>query len=166
MKWVLIVIGVLAIIHFTLMALGRHALRRGVVDIDPNDPDMQAATRRAKDSVQEFLHRLAAPPSSQRSASVKVALEEEGRMEYAWLAEPRIEGDHFVGRLDNNLVQIRRWRAGDMVRVPQTALSDWLAVDGGRLVGGFSIRVLRNRLQPEERDRFDRAAGFVIDETG
>jgi uncharacterized protein YegJ (DUF2314 family) len=165
-KWVFIIIAVLAAIHFTLMALGRRALRRGVVDIDPNDPDMQTAIRRAKDGVQELLHRLAAPPPTQSSAAVKVAIEEQGVTEHAWLAEPRIEGDHFVGRLDNNLAQIRRWRAGDMVRVPQTALSDWLAIDGGRLVGGFSIRLLRDRMQPEERARFDRSAGFVIDESG
>ncbi len=166
MKWVLIVIGVLAAIHFTLMALGRRALRRGVSQIDQNDPDMQMAIRRAKDSVQEFLHRLAAPPLSQTSAAVKVALEEQGITEYAWLAEPRIEGDHFVGRLDNDLVQIRRWRAGDTVRAPQAALSDWLAIDDGRLVGGFSIRLLRDRMPAEARAGFDRSAGFVIDETG
>ena len=166
MKWILIVIGVLAAIHFTLMALGRRALRRGAAQVDQNDPDMQAAIRRAKESVQEFLHRLAAPPSSQSSAAVKVALEEQGVTEHAWLAEARIEGDHFVGRLDNDLVQIRRWRAGDMVRVPQTALSDWLAIDNGRLVGGFSIRLLRDRMPPAERARFDRSAGFVVDEAG
>ena len=165
MKWFLIVVGGLAAVHFTLMALGRRALRRQAVQVDEDDPEMETAVRRARDSAQDFLRRLTAPPPSQTSAAVRVTLEDEGVTEHVWLAEPRIEGDHFVGRLDNDLVQIRRWRAGDTVRVPQAALSDWLAIDAGHLVGGFSIRLLRNRMPSAERQRFDRSAGFVIEDT-
>ena len=66
----------------------------------------------------------------------------------------------------NDLVEIRRWRSGDTIRVPQSALSDWLVIDDGRLVGGFSIRVLRDRLPAKDRAEFERSAGFRIEDGG
>ena len=100
MKWIVLVAAALAAIHFTLVALGRRALLRGAVRADQDDPEIQAAFHKARETAEEFLRCLAAPRPGQSSAAVKVALVEDAITEHAWLAEPRIDGDHFVGRLD------------------------------------------------------------------
>jgi uncharacterized protein YegJ (DUF2314 family) len=84
-------------------------------------------------------------------------------VEHAWLAEPRFDEGDFVGRLDNDLVNIRRWRAGDTVRASLDDLSDWLVIESGHLKGGYSIRLLRSLMSPDDQQRFDRSAGFTIE---
>lgn len=39
-------------------------------------------------------------------------------------------------------------------------MSEWLAIDDGVLAGGYSIRVFRDRLPPDQRTEFDRASPF------
>jgi uncharacterized protein YegJ (DUF2314 family) len=42
-------------------------------------------------------------------------------------------------------------------------ISDWMYVHEGRLVGGYTIRVMRDRLSPAERLRFDQGLPFKIE---
>jgi uncharacterized protein YegJ (DUF2314 family) len=162
MKWVLVVIAVLVTLHFTLMALGRRSLQERAVELEDDDPRMLAAVEQARATADGFIARLREPSTGQTSAAVKMRLEEDEVVEHVWLANPRFEDDYFVGRLDNDLINIKRWRAGDTLRVPRENLSDWLIIESGQLRGGYSIRLLRDLMSPDARRRFDRSAGFTI----
>jgi uncharacterized protein YegJ (DUF2314 family) len=41
-------------------------------------------------------------------------------------------------------------------------VSDWVLYDGNRLLGGFTILVLRSRMTAEEREQFDADLGYEI----
>jgi uncharacterized protein YegJ (DUF2314 family) len=41
-------------------------------------------------------------------------------------------------------------------------ISDWLYIDSGKLVGGYTVRAHYNELSPEQKQEFDRAADFKI----
>lgn len=34
-------------------------------------------------------------------------------------------------------------------------LSDWIIIDDGRLIGGYTIRVFRDKMSPEDRAKLD-----------
>ena len=38
-----------------------------------------------------------------------------------------------------------------------------MLLENGKLVGGYTIRVMRDQASPEERKEIDAAMGFVID---
>jgi uncharacterized protein YegJ (DUF2314 family) len=51
---------------------------------------------------------------------------------------------------------------GDRVSVNPNEISDWAFVENGRLVGGYTIRVLYTELSPEGRQALEKEARFHI----
>jgi uncharacterized protein YegJ (DUF2314 family) len=53
-------------------------------------------------------------------------------------------------------------KQGQVVTVYPKEISDWLYIDNGNLVGGYTVRVHYNELSPKEKQEFDREANFKI----
>ena len=58
---------------------------------------------------------------------------------------------------------LKRVKEGDAWTCRVDEISDWMYLKNGRLVGGESIRVLRNKMSASERAKFDASAPFKID---
>ena len=41
-------------------------------------------------------------------------------------------------------------------------ISDWSFVDNGHLVGGYTVRVIYAELSPQEKQDFEKEAGFHV----
>jgi len=50
-----------------------------------------------------------------------------------------------------------------MASVKPNEISDWLNIDNGKLVGGYTVRVHYNELSPQQKQEFDRRADFKIE---
>ena len=59
--------------------------------------------------------------------------------------------------------KIRSVRMGQRVTVAPAKISDWMYVENRRLVGGHTLRVLRDALTPAERADFDASVPFVVE---
>jgi len=118
------------------------------------DPNLVAARDSARASIAGLRRRLEAPPPSQSFISAKVPIHGNGTSEHFWLDSIRLEGDSIRGRLRTNGTDVQA-RAGDWVAVPVSELSDWMAIDSLGLCGGYSVRLMRNRLAPARRGMFD-----------
>lgn len=157
MKWFLLAFVVVVLV----VAAWRRAPRTdSIVSVAADDPQMLAAIAEARASQGEFLARIRNPPPTQTSASVKVMLRDGTVTEHVWLESPRYEDGSFIGTLGNEPQLVKGHALGELMTVPDSDMSDWLAVDDGVLVGGFSIRVFRDRLPPDQRAEFDRASPF------
>ncbi len=62
----------------------------------------------------------------------------------------------YRGRLSNLPLDITSITLGDTVTVPKDRVSDWFAIDDGKLVGGYTLRLQRARLPPEQARRVRR----------
>ena len=56
-----------------------------------------------------------------------------------------MENDVISGKVDNEPVQLTNVKLGSRVRLKQQVLNDWLYTDGGKMVGGFTVKVLQAR---------------------
>jgi uncharacterized protein YegJ (DUF2314 family) len=136
--------------------------QRPPVAVEPDDPAMVAAIQMARDSIERFREHLqTSGPTG--PVSLKVSLTEGDQVEHAWLAEVHENGVGFWGRINNELVAVTRWKLGDSVTVGLQDVSEWMVVKDGRLIGGYSIRVLRDKMSPSERAEFDRGLPFKIE---
>jgi uncharacterized protein YegJ (DUF2314 family) len=129
-----------------------------------SDPLMAAAQKKARDTLAEFEKRLIDPPATQTRISLKGRFEEDGNVEHMWIEDVVITNDGYHGRLGNHPLEIQGIDVGDMVTVKPEHVSDWFAVDGGKLVGGYTLRLQRSRMPPDKQAKFDESVDFVIAE--
>lgn len=155
-KWLL----ALVLVAIVVGLLRRVPRADPIVRVAADDPQMLAAIAEARARQGEFLERIRNPPPTQSTTSVKVMLRDGDETEHVWLEEPQYEDGFFLGKLGNEPQIVKTHALGAMIRVPESDMSDWLAIDDGVLIGGFSIRVFRDRLPPEQQAEFDKASPF------
>ena len=129
----------------------------------PNDHTaMHQAVTQARKTVGEFLAALKHPAPGQQDFEVKKRFIQSGQVEHIWLSDVQFVGNRFQGRVDNQPRKIQGLKLGQLVLVKPNEISDWLYIDHGKLVGGYTVRVQYNELSPKEKQEFDRAADFKI----
>lgn len=138
--------------------------QRLVTHFRNSDPEMQAAMVRARESLKEFEKRLAQPPAAQTRISLKGRFEEDGHVEHMWVEDVVVTPQGYRGRLGNQPLEIQSIDAGDQVLVPRDRVSDWFAVDDGKLVGSYTLRLARSRLPVDKRAAFDASVEFEIED--
>jgi len=89
---------------------------------------------------------------------VKERFFEGNEVEQIRLSDVRLIGQCFQGRVDNKPQKIRGLKLGQLVSVNPNEISDWLYVDNGKLVGGYTVRAHYNELFPQQKQEFDHAA--------
>ena len=131
--------------------------------VKDSDPKMIAAIELARNTLDDFLTTLQNSKPGQLDFRVKARMKEDARAEHMWITNVRLFGDQIGGILDNEPLKLRLVKRGDEVRVQKNDVSDWMYVENGKLVGGYTIRVLREKMSAEERQAFDRKLGMTID---
>ena len=133
-----------------------------VVPVLSDDPRMNAAIAKARATVGTFEAALRSPKPSQSGFSVKVRITDGDRAEHFWTSGVTYDGSVFHGRIDNDPETVTTVKAGQAVSVRPNHISDWMYVDHGVLVGGFTVRALRDALSPAERAELDKSLPFKI----
>jgi uncharacterized protein YegJ (DUF2314 family) len=80
-----------------------------------------------------------------------------------WLTSVTFDGRKFHGTVNNDPEMVSNVKIGDKVSVESSKISDWMFVENGKLVGGYTLRVLRDSLSASERADFDKSVPFTID---
>jgi uncharacterized protein YegJ (DUF2314 family) len=157
--------------HVTLLVIGLVLFlgcgRRGredkVVMVADDDPKMNAAIDKARQTVDTFIQALRKPKPSQSSFSVKMAIVDGEHTEHMWLDAVRFDGKKFHGTVNNDPNNVKNVKLGDKASIEPSLISDWMFVESGKLVGGYTIRVLRDGLSGKERKELDGSLPFTID---
>lgn len=115
---------------------------------------MEAAIRKAKDTIRQFFEAFFEPNERQKSFLVKVVFDEGDQREHIWLADLDFSGEKPSGVIANepNLPSLKFMQR---VEFEPSYISDWMYIEDGYLVGGYTIRVIRERMTPEERREHD-----------
>ena len=67
-----------------------------------------------------------------------------------------------MGIIANEPVYTDKVQLGDTIKVNRASISDWMYYDEGKVVGGFTIRAIRDALSPEEQAAFDAENGLIF----
>jgi len=54
--------------------------------------------------------------------------------------------------------------AGEKITIDDTEIVDWMIVEKGKLIGGYTIRLAVQRMSPEERERFLKTLDYSIED--
>jgi uncharacterized protein YegJ (DUF2314 family) len=133
----------------------------GIYNTDDSDAEMNAAIKKSRVTFTEFS--TAFEKQQGFSHAVKVSFPTKNGGEHIWLSDIQKKNGKFYGKVDNTPEDVPSVKLGDIVEIDPAKISDWLYIDEGKLVGGFTIRVIRDRMTPAERKQFDKDFGVKID---
>ena len=149
--------------HPVAREIRRAGMRPEVFRIENKDAQMRKAVHEARRTVGVFIAALKHPAPGQRDFEVKKPFLKDGEVEHLWLSQVEFHGNHFHGIVDNHPHRIDGVKFGDRVSVNPNEISDWAYVDGGKLVGGYTIRALCCSLTPERKKEFQNETKVQID---
>ncbi len=118
------------------------------------DEQMDAAIRKAKDAIRQFFEAFFEPTIKQKCFLLKVVFDEGEQREHIWLADLDFGGDKPTGVIANE-PGLPSLKFMQRVEFEPSYISDWMYVEDGYLVGGYTTRIIRERMTPEERREHD-----------
>ena len=156
-------ITVAVVLAIALSGCGKKQPADKVTYVADDDPRMNAAIDKARSTVKAFITALKAPKPGQSAFSVKMAFTDGGSAEHMWLTPVSFDGSKFTGTVNNEPEKVKTVKMGQKVTVAPDKISDWMYIDNRKLVGGETLRVLRDAMTPSERADFDKSVPFVIE---
>ena len=138
---------------------------QGIVFVSGEDAAMIWAIEKAELTLWYFVESLKAPRPGQAYFSVKVRIANETHIEHIWLTDPEFDDEgNLFGTIGNEPENVTSVRMGDRIGVESSLVSDWMIIESGRLIGGYTIRAIRDRIPAQEQPSFDDTLGLYIDE--
>ncbi|MBX3444283.1 MAG: DUF2314 domain-containing protein [Planctomyces sp.] len=131
--------------------------------VTTSDPRMEQAMDEAKRTLPSFVAAFESPRPNQLGFSIKSRFVDGDEAEFMWIGLEETDGTSFRGVLMNEPVNLSNVRSGHPVLIPREEVSDWMYVEDGKLVGGYTIRVLQEILEGEDLEEFRRQLPFTLD---
>jgi uncharacterized protein YegJ (DUF2314 family) len=128
-----------------------------------DDQEIEKAMQTAAQNLNQFVEAFKAPKADQTGFSIRKRFTEKGMVEHMWVIDLKYDGRNFSGRLNNEPVDVKNVKLGDIVTISPAEVSDWLYIQGGKLVGGYTVRVFHRRMSSEEKKNFAEQTGFQIE---
>jgi len=133
-----------------------------VVGVKAEDAEMNNAMAEAKSTVAGFVERMKNPQPKDYGFSVKKKIEDGDKVEFFWLSDITYADGKFTGTLGNNPQIVSNVEFGQKMSVGETEIADWMYLDGDKMVGNYTLRVLLKRMSKEEADTLRKQ--FQIDD--
>ena len=129
------------------------------------DQEMAAASQKARDEYATFLQSLKdSSDKIENGHAVKLSFRyDENNSEHIWLNDLFFAGSKLFGVLTTPPVHIDRVNFGDTLLITKDSVSDWMYLRNNKLVGGYTIRLLYERMSQREKDEFRDEVSFEID---
>ena len=130
-----------------------------IVFYDDDKPKMNDAIEEARRTLRSFFDAFLNPKPNQTTFLLKVEFSEGNQVEHIWVADIDASLFPIQGTIANrpNLESIR---FKQRVEFHPSKISDWMYIEDGYLVGGFTTKVIRQGLTAEERVKYDANAPY------
>ncbi|MBB4602755.1 uncharacterized protein YegJ (DUF2314 family) [Hymenobacter luteus] len=134
-----------------------------IYNVTAEDTEMNHAIRQGKATLPQFLATISKADSTISNPAVKVHYDDGERKEFLWIGDPILEEGQWYGTVDNTPEYTKQVVAGQKVRIDTAIVVDWNYTQNNHLVGGYTVKLLRNRMTPEERAEFDQSTDLIFD---
>jgi len=122
---------------------------------------MNAAIEKARATVNDFVEAFHAKKPGTKEFYVKKPYPiPAGGHEHMWIAVTDERDGILKGTIANDAEETSEVKLGQEVSLKLSEISDWMYEDGKKLVGGYTIRYLIDKMSPKERETFLNKMGF------
>ena len=136
----------------------------GLFQTTDDDSSMNKAIRTARNTFGDFREAFNSGKYDPSTFSVKVSFPFDGGDEHIWADSIYIDTAGAMHAVISNVPeQAIAVKLNDHIVVDTARLSDWSFTDKGILKGGYTIRVERNAMTPQERAQLDAQLPYKIE---
>lgn len=136
-----------------------------MVYVPNEDERMIWAIEKANLTLFYFEESLLRPKNYQTYFSVKVQIMDGEIGEHIWLISPHFdESGNLFGIVGNVPVDVNTVKIDQEIGIDRKFISDWMIIEQGRLIGGYTIRAIRDGIPDDKKAEFDQSIGVYIDE--
>lgn len=141
------------------------------VAITSDNEQMLQAYAKARQTLPQFLNATGSARFAGATNSVKMKLRDddsseelgEHRFTYLWLWEVQQDTGTTLLATVRELPKngLNNLKVGSTLRFDRQDVHDWMIVEGSQAWGGFTLRVIRDRMQAQERLQYDEYTGIL-----
>lgn len=132
-----------------------------IFSLSEDDKEMNLAIESANESLDDFDEALKF--SENENFALKIRYDLNNKSEHIWAVDIEKIGNDYLGIIDNVPNSETSINLNDKVKIEKDKISDWMFSKNGKLFGGFTIKVLRNRMSELEKENFDKEFILSID---
>ena len=128
------------------------------------DSELEAAIEHARLTLDHFIAKIATPHTDRTFVALKVRFYPPAESpQDIWVDGVTYTNGVFRGDIGDDIPALKL-EAGEEIRIPEEDIVDWMIVEDGKLVGGYTIRLAVQRMSPEERERFLETLDYSIED--
>lgn len=134
----------------------------------PNESErMNWGMEKARLTLHYFIECVKNPKEGQQYFSIKARIEDNGKTEHIWLMEPNFDNEgNIYGIIGNEPIDVKNVSIDEKIGITFEYVSDWMIIENGRLIGGYTIRAIRDGLSGTELQNFDKSLGGMLVDDG
>jgi uncharacterized protein YegJ (DUF2314 family) len=143
-------------------------IRKFILTLCPSslgtDNELDAAIEQARDSLDVFVEKISTPHAGRSSVAVKVRFTPPDESpQDIWVDEVTYTDGVLRGNIGDDIPSLKL-KAEEKIKINEEDMVDWMIVEEGKLIGGFTIRLAVKRMSPEERERFLETLDYTIED--
>jgi uncharacterized protein YegJ (DUF2314 family) len=135
-----------------------------IYSVTDEDAEMNAAIKTANQTLDKFDDALKSGNPEFSFFAIKTRFNTPDGGEHIWISDILRRDNKYFGVVDNLPESTTEVKVGDTIQIANDNISDWMYLDNQKLRGGYTIRLLRNRMGDKERAQFDAESGLIIEE--
>ena len=128
------------------------------------DVEMEAAFQQARDTLDSFIEKIGTSHPDRTLVAVKVRfLLPDGSTQDLWVDRITYRDDAFHGTMGDDIPSLKL-SVDDKIKIKRKDIVDWMVVEDGRLIGGYTVRLAFQRMSPDEKQRFLETVNYSIED--
>lgn len=128
------------------------------------DVEMEAAFQQARDTLDSFIQKIETSQPDRSLVAVKVRfLLPDGSSQDMWVDGITYRDSSFQGTMGDDIPSLKL-SIDDKITIARKDIVDWMIVEDGKLIGGYTIRLAFQRMSPEQKERFLGAVNYTIED--
>ena len=128
------------------------------------DLEMETAFQQAQDTLDSFIQKIDAPQPDRTLVAVKVRFVlPDSSTQDLWVDRITYKDGSFHGTMGDDIPSLKL-SVDDKITIKRQDIVDWMIVENGKLIGGYTIRLAFRRMSPEQKERFLETVHYSVED--
>ena len=128
------------------------------------DVEMEAAFQQARETLDSFIQKIGTSHPNRTLVAVKVRFVlPDSSSQDIWVDGIAYRDGSFHGIMGDDIPTLKL-SVDDKITIARKDIVDWMIVEDGKLIGGYTIRLAFQRMSAEQKERFLETVHYTIED--